>query len=192
MRDLKKGLSHFSDEELMLALVQGEKRAFDLIYERYANKLMGYFMKMLWNNKVRSEDLLQDLFSKIIAQPHMFDATRSFKTWVYTVASNLCKNEFKRNEVRSQTFNGLDNYHAVEGTENTTKTVEDKMFREALDVKLADLDDKHREVFVLRHIDGLSIKEIAEIVGINEGTVKSRLFYAIKKLANELKCYEIQ
>jgi RNA polymerase sigma-70 factor (ECF subfamily) len=52
---------------------------------------------------------------------------------------------------------------------------------------LDELDDKHKEVFSLRHIEGLSIKEIAEVLEINEGTVKSRLFYATKYLAESLK-----
>jgi RNA polymerase sigma-70 factor (ECF subfamily) len=78
------------------------------------------------------------------------------------------------------------------GQKTTTLPVlEEKMFKEALGHELDNLDHKHREVFILRHIDGLSIKEIAEVIDINEGTVKSRLFYAIKKLANELKMFEI-
>ena len=79
----------------------------------------------------------------------------------------------------------------MSGTEDVAQTVTDWEFKEALDQELLKLDDKHREVFVLKHMDGLSIKEISEIVGINEGTVKSRLFYAIKKLATELKMFEL-
>ena len=62
-------------------------------------------------------------------------------------------------------------------------------FGEALEKQLNKLDKKHREVFTLRHIDGLSIKEIAEIIQINEGTVKSRIFYATKQLASRLSEY---
>lgn len=191
MKIIRSGFSNYSDEELMVALIQGEKSAFDEIYNRYSSKLFGYFMKLLWNNRERSEDLLQDLFTKVITQPHLFDTSRSFKTWIYTIASNLCKNEFKRNAVRSNTSNGLDNHYSLKSNEDVNKTVEDSMFKEALTNELQQLDEKHREAFVLRHIDGLSIKEMSEIIGINEGTVKSRLFYATKKLANELKMFEL-
>lgn len=191
MRRLKSSFLEYTDEALMKALTQGEKSAFDELYARYASKLFGYFMKMLWNNRIRSEDLLQDLFAKIISQPHLFDPSRNFKTWVYTVAANMCKNEYKRNEVRSNTSNGIDQHYTLSSSEDVGKTVEEKMFKEALGHELENLDPKHREVFILRHMDGLSIKEIAEITGINEGTVKSRLFYAIKKLANELKMFEL-
>lgn len=174
----------------MLAIQQGEKLAFNELYARYSDKLYGYLLKMLWYNEVRAQDLLQDLFAKIITQPHLFDTKRSFKTWIYTIASNLCKNEFKRNEVRKGTVNGVEQFHTLSTDENLDKKIQENQFRDALTEELKRLDDKHREVFVLKHIDGLSIKEISEITGANEGTVKSRLFYAIKKLADSLKMFD--
>ncbi|NBN98807.1 MAG: RNA polymerase sigma factor [Flavobacteriia bacterium] len=174
-----------------MAISHGEKPAFDELYHRYADKLYGYILKMLWYNEVRAQDLLQDLFTKIIRQPQLFDTSKNFKTWIYTIASNLCKNEFKRNEVRKNTHNGLDHRYNIASEDNLDNTINDLEFMEALQRELTKLDEKHREVFVLKHIDGLSIKEIAEIMSINEGTVKSRLFYAIKKLAEELKMFEL-
>lgn len=174
----------------MLAIQQGEKPAFNELYVRYSDKLYGYLLKMLWYNEVRAQDLLQDLFVKIITQPHLFDPQRNFKTWVYTIASNLCKNEFKRNEVRRGTVHGVEQFHTLSTDENLENKIQENQFRDALTEELKRLDDKHREVFVLKHIDGLSIKEISEITGANEGTVKSRLFYAIKKLADSLKMFD--
>jgi RNA polymerase sigma-70 factor (ECF subfamily) len=191
MRLLKAEFKAYSDEQLMLAISHGEKPAFDELYHRYADKLYGYILKMLWYNEVRAQDLLQDLFTKIIRQPQLFDTSKNFKTWIYTIASNLCKNEFKRNEVRKNTHNGLDHRYNIASEDNLENTINDIEFMEALQRELTKLDEKHREVFVLKHIDGLSIKEIAEIMCINEGTVKSRLFYAIKKLAEELKMFEL-
>jgi RNA polymerase sigma-70 factor (ECF subfamily) len=190
MKIVKNGFSDYSDEELMLAIQQGEKLAFNELYARYSDKLYGYLLKMLWYNEVRAQDLLQDLFAKIITQPHLFDTERNFKTWIYTIASNLCKNEFKRNDVRKGTVNGVEQFHSLSTDENLENKIQENQFREALNQELTLLDDKHREVFVLKHIDGLSIKEISEITGANEGTVKSRLFYAIKKLANALKMFD--
>lgn len=190
MRLVKNGFGDYSDEELMLAIQQGVKPAFNELYVRYSDKLYGYLLKMLWYNEVRAQDLLQDLFAKIITQPHLFDPQRNFKTWVYTIASNLCKNEFKRNEVRRGTVHGVEQFHTLSTDENLENKIQENQFRDALTEELKRLDDKHREVFVLKHIDGLSIKEISEITGANEGTVKSRLFYAIKKLADSLKMFD--
>lgn len=190
MRIVKTGFVDYSDEDLMLAIQQGEKLAFNELYTRYSDKLYGYILKMLWYNEVRAQDLLQDLFAKIITQPGLFDTERTFKTWVYTIASNLCKNEFKRNEVRKGTVNGVEQFYSLSSDANVEKEVHERQFRDALTEALMKLDTKHRQVFVLKHMDGLSIKEIAEITEANEGTVKSRLFYAIKKLADTLYMFE--
>jgi RNA polymerase sigma-70 factor (ECF subfamily) len=178
----------FSDEELMQAISKGDKRAFDELYNRYSAALMRYFMRMLWKDREKSEDFVHDLFAKIINKPEYFDPTRSFKTWVYSVANNMCKNEYKKAEVRKGMSNGLDNHYALSDTTvNVMNEVQDSFFQEAFVKNLDELDDKHKEVFSLRHIEGLSIKEIAEVLEINEGTVKSRLFYATKYLAESLK-----
>jgi len=190
MRIVKTRFVDYSDEYLMLAIQQGEKLAFNELYTRYSDKLYGYILKMLWYNEVRAQDLLQDLFAKIITQPGLFDTERTFKTWVYTIASNLCKNEFKRNEVRKGTVNGVEQFYSLSSDSNVEKEVHERQFRDALTEALMKLDTKHRQVFVLKHMDGLSIKEIAEITEANEGTVKSRLFYAIKKLADTLHMFE--
>jgi RNA polymerase sigma-70 factor (ECF subfamily) len=178
----------FTDEELMQAISKGDKRAFDELYNRYAAALLRYFMRMLWKDREKSEDFVHDLFAKIVNKPEYFDPTRSFKTWVYSVANNMCKNEYKKAEARKGMSNGLDNHYALSDTSvNVMNEVQDSFFQEAFVKNLAELDDKHKEAFSLRHIEGLSIKEIAEVLEINEGTVKSRLFYATKYLAESLK-----
>ena len=178
----------FTDEELMQAISKGDKRAFDELYNRYAAALLRYFMRMLWKDREKSEDFVHDLFAKIVNKPEYFDPTRSFKTWVYSVANNMCKNEYKKAEVRKGMSNGLDNHYALSDTSvNVMNEVQDSFFQEAFVKNLAALDEKHKEAFSLRHIEGLSIKEIAEVLEINEGTVKSRLFYATKYLAESLK-----
>jgi RNA polymerase sigma-70 factor (ECF subfamily) len=188
MRLFKPPYTSMSDEELMIAISNGDKRAFDELYERYSKPLFGYFMRMLWRDREKSEDFVHDLFAKIVHKPEYFDTSRSFKTWVYSVANNMCKNEYKKAEVRKGMSNGLDNHYTLYDTNvNVMNEVQDSFFQEAFVKSLADLDDKHREAFTLRHMEGLSIKEIAEVLELNEGTVKSRLFYATKYLAESLK-----
>ena len=100
-------------------------------------------------------------------------------------------NEYKKQEVRKNTNLGFDQHYNISDEKtNLIKEIEFNQFGEAFSEKLNELDTKHKEVFTLRHVEGLSIKEIAEIVQINEGTVKSRIFYATKQLANLLKEYK--
>ncbi len=187
MKLFSKKYADFSDEDLMIALSKGDKRAFDCLYERYSAPMIGYFMRLLWRDREKAEDFIHDLFAKLINKPELFDTTRSFKTWIYSVASNMCKNEYKKQEVRKNTRNGLDESYQGQAANDVASEVQDKFFAEAFEEKLKGLEDKHKEVFSLRHFDGLSIKEIAEVTNANEGTVKSRLFYATKYLAKGLE-----
>lgn len=188
MRLVKPRHSEMTDESLMIAVSKGDKRAFNEIYERYSGPLLGYFMRLLWRDREKAEDFVHDIFAKIIRKPELFDPTRKFKPWLYSVANNMCKNEYKKQEVRKNTTNGLDSSYAVKDQNaNVLSEVSDTMFRDEFTKSLDDLDQKHSEVFKLRHIDGLSIKEIAEVLEINDGTVKSRLFYATKYLAASLE-----
>lgn len=188
MRLLKAQHKTMTDESLMQAISNGDKRAFDELYSRYSGPLLGYFMRMLWRDREKAEDFVHDLFAKIVHKPEYFDPTRAFKTWVYSVANNMCKNEYKKQEVRKGMSNGLDNYYTLsDKNSNVMNEVQDKFFQEAFQKSLIDLDAKHKETFSLRHLEGLSIKEIAGVLEISEGTVKSRLFYATKYLAASLK-----
>ena len=191
MRFFKKRFDSFSDEELMAELSKGEKVAFDELYNRYAGILFGYFNKMLWRDREKAEDFVHDIFAKIIVNPDAFDVTRSFKTWLFSVACNMCKNEYKRKEVRKNTSIGIDSHISVSSDTNVLNEVQDRIFMSAFDESLIQLDDKHRDVFTLRHLQGFSLKEIADVLEINEGTVKSRLFYATKQLAEKLKEYQV-
>ena len=187
MRIFQKQVKQLSDEELMKLLSKGNQKAFDEIYLRYSDVLFGYFMKMLARDKEKCEDMVHDLFAKIIRKPDYFNVNRSFRTWVFSVACSMCKNEYKRMSVRKHVSNDFEPTKSLQAESDTLKKVHESTFSESFYKALNALDEKHKNVFALRHFEGLSMKEIAETLEINEGTVKSRLFYATKTLAKELK-----
>lgn len=190
MRLFRKEYQTMTDEQLVIALAGGDKRAFDLLYERYAAALLSYFTRMLWNDREKAEDFIHDLFTKLIHRPELFDTTRSFKTWIYSVANNMCKNEYKKKEVRKTSAQPIPEFALVSSIGQTENEVDQQLLTEAFDTALAHIDAKHKEVFEMRHLDGFSIKEIAATLAINEGTVKSRLFYATKQLAKLLADFQ--
>jgi RNA polymerase sigma-70 factor (ECF subfamily) len=190
MRLFQKEYHSMTHEQLVIALAGGDKRAFDLLYERYAKALLSYFSRMLWNDREKAEDFLHDLFTKIIHRPELFDTTRSFKTWIYSVANNMCKNEYKKKEVRKTSVQPIPDYALISNSGQTEQEVDKQLLEEAFGKALVNIDEKHKEVFEMRHFDGFSIKEIATTLDINEGTVKSRLFYATKQLAKLLVDYQ--
>lgn len=189
MQLFKPKYNSLTDEELMKALSKGDQRAFDELYKRFYAQLLGYFKNMLWGDREKAEDMVHDIFAKIIKNPDYFDTNRSFRTWLFSVASNMCKNEYKKQAVRKNTSTGVEDYRSISSSTNVLAEVQDIQFQQAFEENLSKMDEKHREVFALRHLEGLSMKEIAEIMEINEGTVKSRLFYATKFLAEKLKVY---
>ena len=189
MQLFKPKYNSLTDEELMKALSKGDQRAFDELYKRFYAQLLGYFKNMLWGDREKAEDMVHDIFAKIIKNPDYFDTNRSFRTWLFSVASNMCKNEYKKQAVRKNTSTGVEDYRSISSSTNVLAEVQDIQFQQAFEENLAKMDEKHREVFALRHLEGLSMKEIAEVMEINEGTVKSRLFYATKFLAERLKVY---
>ena len=190
MKLFKKDYEKYTDEDLMRLYIEGDRVAFEQIYSRYESYMINFFYRKLWSDRIKAEDFTHDLFTKIIDKPESFDLNRNFKTWLFSVANNMCKNEYKKQEVRKNT--GYDVPEGVEAKDETIlpdKAVDKSNFAAQLKVELGKLNEKHREVFMLRHFEGLSLKEIAETLEINAGTVKSRLHHATKALAEKLAVF---
>ncbi|MBK6541385.1 MAG: RNA polymerase sigma factor [Flavobacteriales bacterium] len=176
-----------SDERLMELVVRGDEKAFVTIYDRYHGRVLNYFHRMLWQDRQRSQDFMQDLFTKIAHKPTAYDASRPFSTWLFSVANNMCKNEYRREEVRRAAVPELRHNGTAVLEAKGGEAVDREHFRHRLEEELDRLDPDHKATFVMRYEEDLAIKEIALAFGISEGTVKSRLFYTLKKLAERLK-----
>ncbi len=188
MRIQKHSYSNYSDEQLMEEVVKGNSIAFTEIYDRYSKPMLNYFYKMLWQDKLKAEDFMQELFTKIIHKPHLFNSKLKFKTWIFTIANNMCKNEYRKQEVRKGSNNDLhDNIVVNDATLDQSKMVDKGFFSKRLKEELELLSVAHKQIFILRFKQGFSIKEIADVLDISEGTVKSRVFYTLKKLSARLK-----
>jgi RNA polymerase sigma-70 factor (ECF subfamily) len=161
----------------------GDERAFGEILQRYRSRLLAFIYRMI-GDRERAEDLVQEAFIRIHRHVHRFDSTRKFSTWVYTIASNLAKNE-----LRNRSRNPLVYYQSSRAREDEDQrpmefedvgTRPDDMYasrhlKELVDATVDRLSPHHREVFVLRELQGRSYEEIAAVTNSNLGTVKSRL-----------------
>jgi RNA polymerase sigma-70 factor, ECF subfamily len=182
----------YKDEELMLLICNGEAKAFDELYCRYAKRLMVYFTRMLNFNRNTAKDALQDLFLKIAEAPEKFDRSRSFQTWIFTLASNTCKNYFRHQAVVSrhaETIAAEENKNEQYMIEAISK-LDAAIFNQMLEEVLNELPSEKKEAFILKYQDEKSIIEIAEIQNCAEGTVKSRIFYTVKVLEEKLKIFK--
>ncbi len=189
MPERKDRFSIYSDEELMFYLSNGEVLAFDELYMRYSKRLMIYFTRMLNFDKDLAEDALQDLFLKIAEHPEKFDRNRSFKTWIFSVASNTCKNFYRHKAV---VVNSKEELYYLDAKVNESSFLKlanklDAMeFRKMLEEVLEELPPEKKEAFILKYQEEKSIAEIALIQKCPEGSVKSRLHYTLKILEEKL------
>ena len=176
-------LREMDDTELVNAFLTGEARGFDALVERYQTRLLNFVYRII-GDRERAEDLVQEVFIRVHRHLARFDRSNQFSTWIYTIASNLAKNE-----LRNRSRNPLVLFTSItKGWDDEERPLEfedpnarpDDQFRkrhvkEMVDQSVAQLPAHHREVFVLRELEGRSYEEIAEITHCNLGTVKSRL-----------------
>ena len=171
------------DADLVRAFLAGDERAFREIVTRYQVRLLNFIYRTI-GDRERAEDLVQEVFIRVYRHLARFDQSKKFSTWIYTIASNLAKNEL-RNRSRNplvlfQTLTqGWDDEERPLEFEDPDARPDDQYrqrhLRELIDKFVAELPPHHREVFVLRELEGKSYEEIAEITSCNLGTVKSRL-----------------
>jgi RNA polymerase sigma-70 factor (ECF subfamily) len=188
-------LTILSDEELVRAHLQGRNGAFESLYERYHDRLIRFVTRKTGDGD-RAQDLVQEAFIRITRHLHRFDTTKKFSTWVYTIASNLSKNEL-RNRSRSPLvlFQKLTGYWDDDNQplqfEDFRMSPDDlyqkRFLKRLVEDTVEELPKHHRLVFRLRELEGKSYEEIAEITGVNLGTVKSRLHRARNSFAQRIK-----
>ncbi|MEX2179820.1 MAG: sigma-70 family RNA polymerase sigma factor [Gemmatimonadaceae bacterium] len=171
------------DSAVVSAFLAGEERAFSELVDRYQTRLLNFVYRTI-GDRDRAEDLVQEVFIRVYRHLHRFDRSKKFSTWAYTIASNLAKNE-----LRNRSRNPLVLFQTMRGTgEDEDRPIEfedpssrpDDLFRkrhlrELVENTVEQLPEHHRQVFVLRELEGKSYEEIAEITDCNLGTVKSRL-----------------
>ena len=184
-------LTELDDSGLVAAFLNGQKRAFNILVDRYQARLLNFVYRTT-GDRERAEDLVQETFIRVYRHLHRFDQSKKFSTWIYTIASNLAKNE-----LRNRSRNPLILFQAIkknwdadqkplEWEDNTFRP--DDLFRkrhlrQMVESAVEELPEHHRVVFVLRELEGKTYEEIAEITSCNLGTVKSRLNRARNNVA---------
>ena len=176
-------LESLDDGSLVYEYIRGESRAFDVIFHRYRTRLLNFIYRTV-GDRERAEDLVQEAFIRVHRHLARFDRTKKFSTWIYTIASNLAKNEL-RNRGRNPIvlFQTLSADHEDEDRplefEDATSRPDDlfrkRHVRQLVEATVAQLPAHHRQVFVMRELEGRSYEEIADLTQCNLGTVKSRL-----------------
>jgi RNA polymerase sigma-70 factor (ECF subfamily) len=173
-------LPRMSDEALLSSSLEGNLVAFDLLVDRYYDRLYGYLIRFLKDSDT-AEDLLQETFLRVWRKRAEFKNIASFSTWIYTIAGNLARSEWRRRKRWRMLRIGPsrnDEEAAIELPDagiGPDLIVENRVAIEELTKEVHKLPDRYREVVILRDIQGMTYEEIAGIVQVPVGTVKSRL-----------------
>ncbi len=180
-----------SDRELVQKCQTGEMSAFEELVSRYHQKVYMVILGLL-RNREDALEVAQETFFRAYRKINGFQGGSSFYTWIYRIAVNLAIDAQRR-----QKRNPLDFRESMDGllesqdevARDPFADVHDKELRQNLTNAINDLTPEHKAVIVLRTIEGLSYKDIGEILGCSEGTVMSRLHYARKKLQDKLSAF---
>ncbi len=181
-------MEELSDSELIVLFCKGQERAFNLLVERYKERIYYLALRMVRNHE-DALDLSQQTFLKAYRKLRDFKGESTFYTWIYRIACNLCINFIKRAKFRS--FISLADLTEPFSTHKDSPDLsyERGQLSEAIDEAVTHLPSQQRIAFVLHHYEGLTHQKIAQLLGKREGTIKANYFQAVKKLQKALKNY---
>ena len=181
-------LKKLTDGEVMHRIVEGEEKAFDELYRRYARRLQGFFYRMLGGDVEMAADFTQDLFVRIWTSRSTYNGGERVSAWMFTMAYNLCRNEYRHREVHENYVWEQTEEEAVDS--NIEMALDAATFDQLLSKVLETLPPEPRMLFALRYEEDLSLAEVADIMHLPLGTVKSRCHYLVSQIKKKLHCYE--
>ncbi len=168
-----------TDEELMLAVKEGDLDALTPIFEKYHVKMYNFFLRMN-RDRETSRDLTQNVFSRILKYRNSYDEKQSFKTWIYKLARNVHIDHYNKNRYLNSDYQDVE---TIQGNDrDALDEMEDSERKDILREALEQLPVEQKEVIELSRFQGLKYEEISKITGSSVPAVKVKVHRAIKKL----------
>jgi RNA polymerase sigma-70 factor (ECF subfamily) len=171
------------DRSLLDEIRRGDTGGAAELFERYAAALLRFADRLL-SDRASAEEVTQEVFVKLISRAHQYDGRAEVASWLFAIAANACRDR-RRRERRATVVpleaipEPADGRHRGGGIEGA---LIDREQREAVRAALSALSDEQREALVLARYNGLPYAEIAEVLGISVGAVKTRVFRAVEAL----------
>ena len=194
-----KSNSFFPDEDLMLRYRNEDEDAFEMLYRRYEKPVFSFIYRILMSVN-DAEDLCQETFLRLVKEKKKYQQSGNFKTWIFRIAINLCRDRLRRKKfrsVRSIDAPGLSTNGDMNEIENALsdsapdqiECMEKNEMKVLIQEALTKLPEKQRTVVILREYQDLKFSEIAEIMKSPVGTIKSLNHRGHKKLKKYLARY---
>lgn len=172
------------DDRLIARVAEGDRRAFELLYDRYASTVYGLTLKMLGDREV-AEDAVQEIFWRVWRRLGSFDRSRAFAPWLFGIAHNYCIDELRRRKVRPQSVYENDDNTVLSDIPDDMDVAESAVLAEQgrlVRSALEQLPEEQRQTLLLAYFGGLTQQEIAVRLGNPLGTVKTRMRLGLQKL----------
>ncbi len=174
-RKTKSGMSKETEKdidfELMRGIQNGDMVAFNTLVGRYKDRLMNVIGRMLSSTE-EAEDIVQETFVRVYQHRQSFNFQHCFSTWIYTICLNLARNELrKRKKFKFYDISEMQGNEAEFAVEPKVPT----RLPEAINAAIKDLPEKYRVAFILRDVQEMPYEEVAQVLGVPLGTVKSRV-----------------
>jgi RNA polymerase sigma-70 factor, ECF subfamily len=169
-----------SDEALVLAIATGDKQALQVLFGRHNVRVYRFVLRFL-NDEAAAEDLVSEVFFDVWRQANRFEARSQVSTWLLAIARNKALSALRRRSTEE-----LDDEVAEfieDPADSPEVTMQKKQRSSILAECLTQLSAAHREIIDLVYYHEKSIDEVAEIIGVPQNTVKTRMFYARKRIA---------
>lgn len=185
-----KPLSSLKDEELMQRVSsKDDDRAYGELYHRHARRLMGFFFRQSGGDEALAADLTQDAFMRVWTARDKFSGS-SFRTWLLTIGYNLVKNHYRLSEHQRQYEQFVVQTGEEVAESNIVEHLDNKAFDQALKQLLEKMSPESRLLFSLRFEEELTIPQIAVVMSVPEGTVKSRLHILTQSLKQKFNYHD--
>lgn len=183
-------LSSLKDEELMLRVSsKDDDRAYGELYHRHARRLMGFFFRQSGGDEALAADLTQDAFLRVWTARDKFSGS-SFRTWLLTIGYNLVKNHYRLSEHQKQYEQFVVQTGEEVAESNIVEHLDNKAFDQALKQHLEKMPPESRLLFSLRFEEELTVPQIAVVMSVPEGTVKSRLHILTQSLKQKFNYHD--
>ena len=161
---------------------------FRTLYLEHGPRAQGFFLRMTGYDRELARDLTQDLFMRLWASRESYDTGWPFRTWMFSIAYNMLKNEYRRRMTVMEYVENASKEEPITDTDHLEQEQRDQTLRSAI----GRLPEPQKVVLLLRYEEELPLAEIAQVCNIPEGTVKSRLFSALTAVREYCKNNENQ
>jgi len=193
-------LNGVADEGLMMQFQGGDREAFAVLVRRHKTPIYNFVLRQI-HSRSTAEDLVQEVFVRVVQKAATFKHEARFTTWVYSIARNLCIDHLRKMSLRRHPSldhsPGSNNRPPLKDrvADPNPSTAADRSVMssdigERITAAVENLPSEQREVFLLRQVGKVPFKDIAAITGVPENTVKSRMRYALERLQSALADYE--